>query len=104
MPVYTYQCNNCGVRFERLQSFTDKPLTRCPECRKKQLRKVFVPAGIIFKGSGWYSTDHRSSSGRSGKATESADKAPANAKTKAEAADKAVKTDSSESKSTTSEE
>ena len=102
MPVYTYQCNNCGVRFERLQSFTDKPLTRCPECRKKQLRKVFVPAGIIFKGSGWYSTDHRSSSGRSGKPAESADKSPAKAKT--EAADKADKTEPSESKSTASEE
>ncbi len=63
MPIYTYQCNNCGVRFERKQSFTDKPLTKCPECEKKALKKVFTPAGIVFKGSGWYATDHRSSSG-----------------------------------------
>ncbi len=73
MPVYTYQCNNCGVRFERLQNFSDRPLTGCPECRKRQLRKVFVPAGIIFKGSGWYATDNRS---RSGRASESSGDSP----------------------------
>jgi putative FmdB family regulatory protein len=63
MPVYTYQCENCGVRFERLQSFTDPSLTRCPECNKKSLRKVYTPVGIVFKGSGFYATDHRSASG-----------------------------------------
>jgi putative FmdB family regulatory protein len=63
MPVYTYRCENCGVRFERLQSFDDPVLTRCPECNKKSLRKVYTPVGIVFKGSGFYSTDHRSSSG-----------------------------------------
>jgi putative FmdB family regulatory protein len=63
MPVYTYQCENCGVRFERLQSFNDPPLTRCPECNKKALRKVYTPVGIVFKGSGFYATDHRSPSG-----------------------------------------
>jgi putative FmdB family regulatory protein len=63
MPVYTYQCENCGVRFERLQSFNDPALTRCPECNKKALRKVYTPVGIVFKGSGFYATDHRSPSG-----------------------------------------
>lgn len=63
MPVYTYQCENCGVRFERLQGFNDPILTRCPECNKKSLRKVYTPVGIVFKGSGFYSTDHRSPSG-----------------------------------------
>ncbi len=63
MPVYTYQCENCGVRFERLQSFNDPALTRCPECNKKSLRKVYTPVGIVFKGSGFYATDHRSASG-----------------------------------------
>ncbi|MBI4771346.1 MAG: zinc ribbon domain-containing protein [Chloroflexi bacterium] len=67
MPIYTYQCHSCGVRFERRQSFDDKPLVQCPECRKNDLRKVFVPAGIIFRGSGWYSTDHRSPSGQTGR-------------------------------------
>lgn len=65
MPIYTYRCDNCGVQFERRQKFTDQPLTRCPECSKKTLRKVYQPVGIVFKGSGFYVTDHRSpSSGR----------------------------------------
>jgi putative FmdB family regulatory protein len=63
MPVYTYRCENCGVQFERQQKFSDQPLTRCPECSKKTLRKVYLPVGIVFKGSGFYTTDHRSSSG-----------------------------------------
>ncbi|HEX7974303.1 MAG TPA: FmdB family zinc ribbon protein [Anaerolineales bacterium] len=63
MPVYTYRCENCGVQFEKTQKFSDQPLTRCPECGKKALRKVYTPVGIVFKGSGFYSTDHRSPSG-----------------------------------------
>jgi putative FmdB family regulatory protein len=63
MPIYTYRCENCGVQFERTQKFTDPPLTRCPECNKKTLRKVYTPVGIVFKGSGFYATDHRSPSG-----------------------------------------
>ena len=63
MPVYTYRCESCGVQFERHQSFQDEPLKTCPECRKKSLKKVITPTRIIFKGSGFYATDHRSSSG-----------------------------------------
>jgi putative FmdB family regulatory protein len=65
MPTYTYQCDNCGVRFDRHQKFSEKPLTVCPECSKKKLRKIFTPVGIVFKGSGFYATDHRSPSGGS---------------------------------------
>jgi putative FmdB family regulatory protein len=65
MPIYTYQCDNCGVRFERQQTFSDLPLTKCPECSKKSLRKIYLPVGIVFKGSGFYATDHRSPSGTS---------------------------------------
>lgn len=65
MPLYTYRCDNCGVQFDRQQSFSDPPLTRCPECNKKTLRKVYTPVGIVFKGSGFYATDHRSPSGTS---------------------------------------
>jgi putative FmdB family regulatory protein len=64
MPVYTYRCHNCGVQFDRRQNFDDKPLTRCPECGKEALRKVYLPVGIVFKGSGFYATDHRSPSGQ----------------------------------------
>ncbi|HKI54079.1 MAG TPA: zinc ribbon domain-containing protein [Anaerolineales bacterium] len=63
MPVYTYRCDACGVQFEKHQSFHDNPLKTCPECRKKKLRKVITPSKIIFKGSGFYATDHKSPSG-----------------------------------------
>ena len=64
MPIYTYRCADCGVQFERRQSFSDQPLTRCPECNKKALHKVYTPVGIVFKGSGFYATDHKSPSGQ----------------------------------------
>jgi len=63
MPIYTYRCENCGVQFDRRQNFNDDPLTVCPECNTETLRKVYLPVGIVFKGSGFYSTDHRSPSG-----------------------------------------
>ncbi len=65
MPVYTYRCESCGVQFDRQQSFSDAPLKTCPECRKKSLKKVIAPVGIVFKGSGFYATDHKSPSGQS---------------------------------------
>ena len=65
MPIYTYRCESCGVQFERHQFFNDAPLKICPECRKKTLRKVITPSKVIFKGSGFYATDHRSPSGSS---------------------------------------
>jgi len=63
MPIYTYRCESCGVQFERHQFFNDAPLKICPECRKKTLRKVITPTKVIFKGSGFYATYHRSPSG-----------------------------------------
>jgi len=63
MPIYTYRCENCGVQFDQTQKFTDDPLTKCPECGKVALHKVYTPVGIVFKGSGFYATDHRSPSG-----------------------------------------
>jgi len=65
MPVYTYRCDNCGIQFEKQQSFSDDPLKTCPECRKKALKKVITPTKVIFKGSGFYATDHKSPSGDS---------------------------------------
>jgi len=69
MPIYTYRCDNCGVQFEKTQKFSDPPLTRCPECNKKSLRKVYTPVGIVFKGSGFYATDHRSPSGQTSRSS-----------------------------------
>lgn len=63
MPVYAYRCESCGVQFERHQSFSDNTLKRCPECNKNSLRKVIGPVGVVFKGSGFYATDNRSTEG-----------------------------------------
>lgn len=62
MPLYVYQCTDCGVRFERSQSFHDAPLTTCPECNGAVYR-VIGSTGVIFKGSGFYVTDNRKSGG-----------------------------------------
>lgn len=61
MPTYQYACTDCGERTEKVQKFTDEPLTVCPVCGGK-LRKVFSPVGIVFKGSGFYRTDSRNGS------------------------------------------
>lgn len=72
MPIYTYRCENCGVQFDRRQHFDDPPLKICPECQTETLRKVYMPVGIVFKGSGFYSTDNRSASGRESRHAEEA--------------------------------
>ena len=69
MPLYTYRCESCGVQFDRKQQFSDKPLIRCPECGKRKLRKLYQHVGIVFKGSGFYATDHRSPSGQTKSST-----------------------------------
>ncbi|MBB5774958.1 FmdB family zinc ribbon protein [Nonomuraea jabiensis] len=61
MPTYQYACNDCGEQLEVVQKFTDDALTICPAC-EGNLRKVFSAVGIVFKGSGFYRTDNRSSS------------------------------------------
>lgn len=94
MPIYTYRCEHCGVQFERQQSFQDEPLKICPECRKKALKKVIAPVGIVFKGSGFYATDHRSASGsgsRSSKKEESKESTSKKEESKSEAAPKPEK-------------
>lgn len=65
MPTYEYVCSSCGNRLEVVQRFSDAPLSQCGACGGP-LRKVFHPAGIVFKGSGFYSTDSRSGSSRGG--------------------------------------
>ncbi len=61
MPIYEYECEQCGVRFERLQRMSDAPLTDCPECNG-HVHRVMQPVGIIFKGSGFYVTDNKGKS------------------------------------------
>jgi putative FmdB family regulatory protein len=57
MPTYEYRCRDCGHTFDIVQKMSDDPLTHCPECGG-ELRKVFAPPAISFKGSGFYATDH----------------------------------------------
>jgi putative FmdB family regulatory protein len=59
MPTYEYVCKQCGDRFDIFQSFSAKPLKKHEVCGGP-LQKVFHPAGVVFKGSGFYSTDSRS--------------------------------------------
>lgn len=61
MPTYGYRCSDCGHQFEIVQRMSDAPLKVCPKCQGR-LTKVLYPAGVIFKGSGFYSTDYKSSS------------------------------------------
>ena len=64
MPLYEYQCQDCGVRFERRQHINDEPVKTCPECGG-EVHRLIQPVGIIFKGSGFYVTDNRAKSSTS---------------------------------------
>jgi putative FmdB family regulatory protein len=59
MPIYGYRCEQCGHELEVLQSMKDEPLRVCPNCMGP-LRKMIYPVGIVFKGSGYYTTDYKS--------------------------------------------
>ncbi|MDQ7799154.1 MAG: zinc ribbon domain-containing protein [Candidatus Edwardsbacteria bacterium] len=61
MPTYEYECNICQHRFEQFQSIKDKPLKKCPQCGGKVERLLGAGVGLLFKGSGFYITDNRSS-------------------------------------------
>ena len=95
MPTYEYACKSCGRHLEVVQSFKDEPLKECPHCQG-ELRKVFSPIGISFKGSGFYKTDSRPAA-KSGKGKQDA-AAASTESTKSES----TKTDSSSSSSTSS--
>lgn len=61
MPVYTYHCESCDHEFDERQSFSEDALKNCPKCEKKEvLYKIYKPAQIVFKGSGYYVTDNKS--------------------------------------------
>ncbi|MCJ7508258.1 MAG: zinc ribbon domain-containing protein [candidate division Zixibacteria bacterium] len=62
MLTYEYECLSCGHQFEELQKMTDKPIEICPKCKGKVRRKISGGGGVLFKGKGFYITDHRSES------------------------------------------
>lgn len=87
MPIYEYACTACGERTEAKQGFDDPPLDTCPYCGGK-LRKLYSPVGIVFKGSGFYSTDKKakkaaaSDSKSSGESSSTSDAPKSDAKKK----------------------
>ncbi len=103
MPLYEYRCRNCNHQFEIQQSFSDDALTVCPEC-EGELRKVFAPVGIAFKGSGFYKNDSRggSSSTTSGAESSSSTSTSSESSTKKEPASSASSSSSSSTSSTSS--
>jgi putative FmdB family regulatory protein len=60
MPIYEYQCTQCGYQTEVLQKITDNPLKDCPECGKPTMKKMVTAAAFRLKGGGWYETDFKS--------------------------------------------
>jgi putative FmdB family regulatory protein len=92
MPTYDYVCDGCGHKFELFQSINDPVQRKCPKCKKMKLRRLFgTGAAVMFKGSGFYTTDYRSDSY---KKAASADKAPST--------DKSASSDGGSSKSSDS--
>ena len=105
MPSYTYHCENCEHEFEKYQTFSEEPLHICPECLEEALRKVYKPALVLFKGSGYYVTDHKSAKSNVGKATKetSSDNGQGDSKSESKP-DKSKKTKSKEPSAAKSEE
>ncbi len=96
MPTYEYRCRDCGHTFDVVQAMIDDPLTVCPVCGG-ELRKVFAPPAISFKGSGFYATDHGKKSKSSGekKGEKSGEKPAASTESSDSKGDKKDKKDSS---------
>ena len=72
MPIYGYRCSSCGHQFEIQQRMSDEPLKVCPKCQG-ELTKMLYPTGVIFKGSGFYTTDYKASAKGSPNGSEATD-------------------------------
>ena len=97
MPIYEYACTACGERTEAKQSFADPPLQECPVCGGK-LRKLYSPVGIVFKGSGFYSTDKKGQK-RGGEKKEESEGSKSQDKKKASSSEKSSSASSEKSSS-----
>jgi putative FmdB family regulatory protein len=92
MPIYEYECLNCGITFEKRQSFSDAPKAECPNGHSETRRLLAAPA-IVFKGSGFYVNDSKSKNSANG-TNAKGDKAESGSETKSEIKSES-KTDSS---------
>jgi putative FmdB family regulatory protein len=108
VPLYEYQCNNCGHRFEKIVKFSDEPLKVCPQCGKETIEQLLSAPATHFKGGGWYVTDYArknsvpSSSGSSDKksdvsASSTDSKSESKSDSKSDATPSTPKSDSSSS-------
>lgn len=79
MPTYDYQCSGCGQAFEVFQRMSDEPVSSCPDCGARARRRITGGAGFIFKGEGFYITDHRSQEYRDRAAADAGKEKPASA-------------------------
>ena len=103
MPTHEYVCDACNHQFDEFQSFSDKPLKKCPECKKSKLRRLFgTGAALIFKGSGFYQTDYRSESYKAGAKADAPPAAADSAKSDSSKSDSSSSSAKSESKSSDS--
>lgn len=66
MPIYEYHCESCNYDFELLQGINESHSATCPLCKKKAMKKISLPGGLVFKGSGFYITDYNKSNGNGG--------------------------------------
>lgn len=98
MPLYEYQCEDCGVRFERIQHVIDDPVKICPDCGGP-VRRLIHPVGIVFKGSGFYVTDNRAKNSSSQKASSEISSSKPSSSKSPSSSSSADKSSSSESKS-----
>jgi putative FmdB family regulatory protein len=95
MPTYSYRCATCRHQFDIFQRFSDNALTECPECQG-QLKKVLHPVGVVFKGSGWYVTDSRKTTGSENGGIEKSDKTDAKDGKDGKASETAKKTETAD--------
>ncbi|MER7275601.1 FmdB family zinc ribbon protein [Dactylosporangium sp. NPDC000244] len=101
MPTYQYACTVCGHQLEAVQSFTDEPLTECPQCQGR-LRKQFSAVGVVFKGSGFYRTDSRNSGKSSSSSSTKTESSKSETKSESTTTKTETKTESKPAGSTTS--
>jgi putative FmdB family regulatory protein len=83
MPLYEYECRQCGHRFEVIQKFSDTPVAECEKCRGP-VQKLLSAPGLQFKGSGWYITDHTQKEAKAKEDSKTAAEKPAPAPAAAE--------------------
>ena len=88
MPLYEYQCDACGTRFERIRKFADPPLTECPNCGAGPVQKLVSSPAFHLKGSGWYATDYAKKPAESKTETKTETKTEAAKESTAAATDK----------------